>query len=218
MSSGERAPLCGYINKPSFSIVIIIFYQLFIFYILPYNCIHGYLLHWYQSRSVLPPPKKKPHNPYHKITPSLPPYPSHPVSFSISRKLFPTKFLPHIIIYIYIYIYMCVCVYIYILVTLFQSSSLPLSHVPSCNPLTPTPVSSLPVFPFSPPSPPHSTSMTPHVPSRPPSSPIPFPRNPHVPSRNYKPISFPPPVPFPFPYLPSLLVTCPHNRLPVTSL
>jgi hypothetical protein len=37
MSSGERAPLCGYIIKPSFSNVnhhfYHIFYQLFIFYI-----------------------------------------------------------------------------------------------------------------------------------------------------------------------------------------
>jgi hypothetical protein len=46
MSSGERAPLCGYIIKPSFSIVNHhIFYQLFIFYTLLYNCIPGYLLH-----------------------------------------------------------------------------------------------------------------------------------------------------------------------------
>jgi hypothetical protein len=47
MSIGERAPLRGYINKPSFSIVIIIYFFInySFFYILLYNCIPGYILH-----------------------------------------------------------------------------------------------------------------------------------------------------------------------------
>jgi hypothetical protein len=90
MSIGERAPLRGYINKPSFSIVIIIyFYQLFIFLYIIIQ-LHTWLYTTLVSEQIGP--SQKHHNPYHKSTPSLPPYPSHPVPFPISRNFFPTKF------------------------------------------------------------------------------------------------------------------------------
>jgi hypothetical protein len=44
MSSGERAPLCGYINKPSFSIVIIIFLSIIYNLYIIIHCIPGYIL------------------------------------------------------------------------------------------------------------------------------------------------------------------------------
>jgi hypothetical protein len=58
MSSGERAPLCGYINKPSFSIVIIIFYQLFIFLYITIQ-LHTWLSITLVSEQIGPPPPKK---------------------------------------------------------------------------------------------------------------------------------------------------------------
>jgi hypothetical protein len=94
MSSGERAPLCGYIIKPSFSIVnhhfYHIFYQSFIFY--TYYTI-AFLVIYYigiRARSVLP-QKKNPTTHIIKA-PSLPPYPSHSFFFSIFRNFIPTKF------------------------------------------------------------------------------------------------------------------------------
>jgi hypothetical protein len=65
MSSGERAPLRGYINKPSFSIVIIIF--LSIIYILYITIqLHTWLSTTLVSEQIGPP--SKPHNPYRKST------------------------------------------------------------------------------------------------------------------------------------------------------
>jgi hypothetical protein len=60
MSSGERAPLCGYINKPSFSIVIIIFLSIiYIFYITIQ--LHTWLSITLVSELIgpYPPPQKK---------------------------------------------------------------------------------------------------------------------------------------------------------------